>query len=354
MLWYIITLAVIVGNIRCHGEITQTYTLPDEHSHFFKIHISDGQVFIGGRNVLVHLNSSLQHIQTDVIGPVNNSMSCKPFDQSCIYAKYDSVDNDVSLLVPYKSYLIVCGTSHQGLCYRYNKSNIHIKNHFKLEKQNFLGSNNSSVMVASKIGDTNVFFVGQSYDGRNGAYFNKEFITLDVNEFGDSWSFDMWAAASSLSVCSSKRNSFKLKFLYIFETDDYIHHVFLRSMNKSGHLVYETRISSICKNKYSFSSYEEMAISCQNPKKYDIGLAAHFDGHQLLMTFGVRAHRLGLFEADATKGSVLCTYTANELMQKFNSEVLSECYRGDSSLGTPSWLCDDRFKSCEAGGVSID
>lgn len=335
------------------GKVYQTYTLPDGSGNPSKIQLSDDSVFIGAKNILVRLDSDLQLLEKDIIGPVNNSQNCKPFDTSCILRNYNTVDNEVSLLLSYKSYLFVCGTAHQGLCFRYNKTNLHDKWQFELESTNFLGSKNSSVMLASKSTDKiDIFFVGQSYDGREQNYFNAEFITLDLYKNRDRWKFDKFATSSSLSVCDSKRNSFQIKFLYIFEMNDFVFRIFLRSILRSGHTVYETRISSNCKSSYTYESYEEMAISCKNPTaKYDIGLAAVSDGETLFMTFGVSGHHLGLFEADIHQGSVLCTYNISQLITKFNSEVLTKCYHGSHSHSSPSWQCDD--KSCTPEGVSV-
>jgi hypothetical protein len=47
--------------------------------------IAGRNIYIGGKNLLLHLNVDLQEIGSAVIGPVNDSKECKPFDRSCIY-----------------------------------------------------------------------------------------------------------------------------------------------------------------------------------------------------------------------------------------------------------------------------
>ena len=150
---------------------------PEFYSPLSKLVIDEASrnIYIGGKNLLLHLNVDLQEIGSDVIGPENNSKECKPFDRSCIYkagTSFVKTDNYVSILKTYKkNHLLVCGTARQGLCYMYNASNINSSQHFKITKyrdeyRNFIGSDKSAVMHITKSRDGyDMFFIGQGYDG---------------------------------------------------------------------------------------------------------------------------------------------------------------------------------------------
>ncbi|XP_076112122.1 hepatocyte growth factor receptor-like [Mytilus galloprovincialis] len=226
----------------------------------------------------------------------------------------------------------------------YDSSDISLKRNFGLIKKNYLGSENSSVMLITKNKNgIDMFFIGQSYDGRKADYFYNEFATLDIsNTTNNDWYFDHYSAWSFLSVCDTKRENFKLKFLHIFEADKYIFHVFIRSIIDSGSILYETRISKLCKANPDYGSYEEMAISCKTRSKYDIGIAAHYNNakQQLYMTFGIRAYHVDNIQADNTQGSVICVFSIYEMIRKFASKVLTKCFKGTPTWGTPSWHCN--------------
>ncbi|XP_076112140.1 hepatocyte growth factor receptor-like [Mytilus galloprovincialis] len=335
----------LVARIITTFAFHQNYTVPRNYGPLSKIVIKEERrsLYIGGKNTLFHFNFDLRLQKQDIIGPVNDSKQCNPFDNSCIYMRYQTVNNHISILKSFQNSLIVCGTARQGICYMYDSSNISLKRNFGEIKKNYLGSENSSVMLITKDKDGNdIFFIGQSYDGRKADYFYNEFATLDIYTTNNDWNFDHYSAWSFLSVCDTKRENFKLKFLHIFEADKYIFHVFIRSIIDSGSISYETRISKLCKAKHDYNSYEEMAISCKTPTKYDIGIAAHYDNaqKQLYMTFGIRAYHVDNIQADNTQGSVICVFSIDEMIRKFASEVLTKCFKGTPTWGTPSWHCN--------------
>ncbi|XP_071126109.1 hepatocyte growth factor receptor-like isoform X2 [Mytilus edulis] len=336
----------LVARIITTFAFHQNYTVPRNYGPLSKIVIKEERrsLYIGGKNTLFHFNFDLRLQKQDIMGPVNDSKECNPFDNSCIYMRYQTVNNHISILKSFRNSLIVCGTARQGICYMYDSSDISLKRNFGVTKKNYLGSENSSVMLITKDKHgIDLFFIGQSYDGRKADYFYNEFASLDIsNTTNNDWNFDHYSAWSFLSVCDTKRENFKLKFLHIFEADKYIFHVFIRSIIDSGIISYETRISKLCKANHDYGSYEEMAISCKTPTKYDIGIAAHYDNaqKQLYMTFGIRAYHVDNIQADNTQGSVICVFSIDEMIRTFASEVLTKCFKGTPTWGTPSWHCN--------------
>ncbi|XP_052081048.1 hepatocyte growth factor receptor-like isoform X4 [Mytilus californianus] len=357
----------LVAGILATLAFNQNYTVPTKYGPLSKIIIiaENKSLYVGGKNILLHFDLDLSLKNQGIIGPVNDSKQCNSFDNSCIYMRYRTVNNHISILKSFRNFLIVCGTARQGICYMYDASDINLKHHFGESKKNYLGSENSSVMLITKDeSGVDMFFIGQSYDSRKADFFYNEFATLDISKSNKNWNFDHYSAWSFLSVCDTKRENFKLKFLHIFDTKEYIFHVFIRSINNSGSISYETRISKLCKYNLDYGSYEEMPISCKTPTKYDIGIAAHYDIEQqkLYMTFGIRAYNVDNIQADNTQGSVVCVYTIDEMIRKFASEVLTKCFKGLPTWGTPSWHCNstqctqaskdeysegDIIKSCE-------
>ncbi|XP_071126132.1 hepatocyte growth factor receptor-like [Mytilus edulis] len=349
----LVCICLVAGIITTNAFI-QNYTVSRKYGPLSKIILNEesGSLYIGGKNILLHFDLDLRQNNKDILGPVNDSKQCKPFDNSCIYMRYRTVNNHISILKSFRNSLIVCGTARQGICYMYNASDINLKHHFGEIKENYLGSENSSVMLVTKDKEgIFMFFIGQSFDGRKADYFYNEFATLDISKSKTNWNFGHFTAWSFLSVCDTKRENFKLKFLHIFEAEKYIFHVFIRSINDSGSISYETRISKLCKENRHYSSYEEMPISCKTPMKYDIGIAAYYDIAQqkLYMTFGIRAHNVDNIQADNTQCSVICVYTLDEIIKKFKSEVLTKCFKGTPTWGTPSWQCN--IKACPAASA---
>ncbi|VDI82559.1 proto-oncogene tyrosine-protein kinase Met [Mytilus galloprovincialis] len=341
-----IRLALIhfVSGILTTNAFYQKYTVPRKYDPLSKIIINEERrsLYIGGNNTLLHFDLDLRLKKQDSIGPVNDSKQCNPFDNSCIYMRYQTVNNHISILKSFRNSLIVCGTALQGICYMYNAADINIKNPFVEDKKNYLGSKNSSVLLVTKDEDgTEMFFIGQSFDGRKSDFFSNMFATFDISKSNENWNFDHYAVNTYLSVCETKREQFKIKFLHVFEASDFIFHVFIRSINDSGTISYETRISKLCKESMTYSSYEEMPISCKTPTKYDIGIAAHYDAgrQKLYMTFGVSAYNVHNIQADNTQGSVICVFQIDEIKGKFDREVLSKCFANTPTGRTPSWHC---------------
>jgi hypothetical protein len=95
----------------------------------------------------------------------------------------------------------------------YDASNINSSQHFEITKyrdeyRNFIGSDKSAMMHITKYTDGyDMFFIGQSYDGRKLDYFYKEFATLDIRS-SSGWTFDHFSAVSFLSVCNYTRLTF--------------------------------------------------------------------------------------------------------------------------------------------------
>ncbi|CAG2248818.1 PLXNB [Mytilus edulis] len=194
---------LVVGNLTTHA-FNQNYTLPTKYSPLSKLIINEERksLYIGGKNTLLHFDLDLRLKKQDIIGPVNDSKQCKPFDNSCIYIRYRTVNNHISILKSFRNSLIVCGTARQGICYMYNASDINLKNHFnEYNNKNYLGSENSSVMLVTKDKDgIDMFFIGQSFDGRKADYFYNEFATLDTSNFMNNWNFNLYRAHTHLSV----------------------------------------------------------------------------------------------------------------------------------------------------------
>ncbi|CAG2219962.1 PLXNB [Mytilus edulis] len=224
--------------------------------------------------------------------------------------RYQTVNNHISILKSFRNSLIVCGTARQGICYMYDSSDISLKRNFGLIKKNYLGSENSSVMLITKNKNgIDMFFIGQSYDGRKADYFYNEFASLDIsNTTNNDWNFDQYSAWSFLS------ESFHMKQEY-------------------QNCAKQTTITVLMR-KWQFH--------VKTPTKYDIGIAAHYDNaqKQLYMTFGIRAYHVDNIQADNTQGSVICVFSIDEMIRKFASEVLTKCFKGTPTWGTPSWHCN--------------
>ena len=340
----IIPLLVLLGNfqvLRCSFYLTieATHALSDLRK--ITIDRRSGELIVGGRNVVLKLNSKFESIAEFALGPKFSSKYCRPHEiRSCPNAT--NLNNIVSILefLPERNQTLVCGSLEYGNCSLLTESEL--KPLAYDEQTNYLGSDQGSIFVPFNIKNQAVYFTGTSWDGRNTMDEEFSFKTLLKTKFLYK------TALSKKGLCSEKRKDFNLKFLYGFQDEKHVYALYLMNRSDHGRNYFETKISKICKEDKYFGSFQELILSCD---MHNIATAAYYSYNKdLYVVFGTGNQSLG-----AQPSSIVCKYSADEIRRRFDSSFIM-CYSDVTKKGytPPRWsTCNSQNICRESPQVNL-
>ncbi|KAJ8301894.1 hypothetical protein KUTeg_020881 [Tegillarca granosa] len=337
------------------GEFYKSYVFKKEYQPITKVSIDqdNGDLFVGGTNMFAHLNRELKVLHMHELGPVNDSQECKPRDNVCIgnvHSNSTETDDIVKVLIynENRQRLIVCGSAHQGMCFIYipkTKTPKHFSDRLT-NTASYIGGKNTTVVVQSlkrsnDSYDEDIYFIGQSYDGRNVNFFHAEFSKLSFGKIGGSFKLSKYATYTNVSVCLGLKSTFHIRFIHGFEFGNHIYFVFVRSVDgKYGIRTFETKLVQICREDQKFNSLIEIPLSCKTSKSFNMASSAYFDNSgngTLYVTFGISNRRTGHLQ-DPLEGSTLCEYQMTDIENKIITVL--RAYLLGCKGSTPDWRCE--------------
>ena len=318
---------------------------------------SNGDIYVGGQNILLHISKDLQlkqNLNIETIGS-NPEFACEPItDQNC-RNKYGSVDNVVNVLGLFSTTLLRCGSGIDGLCYTHDKNNIASMRHLQAsggpnKADSVLGSKtNNAVILVSENNETSCFndlscdHVMYTMSGiepkPNGFHSQHAFSTLFL-ETDTEFPFFKHVGAAYKSYINLNQSLYAITPILSFQTQNHVYFVYrLNDKNKKD--IRPTKIGRLDKTDEYYRTFNEVPIQCQNGSSlfYKHGLVGHFDQKfsTLYMTFSEGPN--------TTIGSVLCSYKLKDINSSFK-RFDHGCRNDYKELGSLLWNVDRRPMPC--------
>lgn len=299
-------------------------------------------MYVGGKNIVIKLNSDFQKTAEFVFGPKKSSKFCSPSEiKTCPNVTLQ--DNVVELLeyVPAVNKTIVCGSLEYGHCGFFNGTEIE---HLSYKEANYFGSDQGSIFIPIHRVNSWVYMVGTAWDGRlNNVQDEFSFKKLEGSEFSYESHF------SHLGFCSEKRSHSRLKFVYGFQDgNEFVYMVYLKVRKDKVRNYFETKIARICQNDDYLGSFNELKLSCDG---HNIATAAYFSNRAYLyVAFGIGNQSL-----EARPSSVVCKYSLQNIKRQFENSIIL-CYSNINKDGytPPRWSsCSSETKCHTAQSVSV-
>ncbi|XP_014244949.1 plexin-B isoform X2 [Cimex lectularius] len=313
-----------------------------------------GRVYVGGKNRIVQLDSSLNLEECVVTGPEQDSVLCHA--RGCDSPNIEKVltDNVNKILVidPQARTLISCGSILQGACEKYKLSNISVDRQFY---PNSIAANDEVSSTYAFIGpekynmwgNSNVLYVGTTFTN-NGEYrhdvpaissrdlFNLEFAELSFSK------------QSLLRIDVKYRDHFLVKYVYGFNSSDYAYFVIVQKQSHlpgQEELGYITRLARVCINDANYDSYTEITIQClvgegSDQKNYNLIQDAKLSSaaDELAISLGIDPGDPILTASfspsksitnEPVSHSAVCVYSMADIEAKFN-ENIHLCFNGSN------------------------
>lgn len=300
-------------------------------------------MYVGGKNIVIKLNSDFQKTAEFVFGPKKSSKFCSPSEiKTCPNVTLQ--DNVVELLeyVPAVNKTIVCGSLEYGHCSLLYGTEIEPLSY---KEANYFGSDQGSIFIPIHRVNSWVYMVGTAWDGRlNNVQDEFSFKKLEGSEFSYESHF------SHLGFCSKKRSHSRLKFVYGFQDgNEFVYMVYLKVRKDKVRNYFETKIARICQNDDYLGSFNELKLSCDG---HNIATAAYFSNRSYLyVAFGIGNQSL-----EARPSSVVCKYPLQNIKRQFENSIIL-CYSNINKDGytPPRWSsCSSETKCHKAQSVRIE
>ncbi|XP_061187712.1 hepatocyte growth factor receptor-like [Saccostrea echinata] len=327
------------------------------------VHPDTGDIYLGAKNVLLHLRSDLLVLGGEVMGPWKDNQQCSPDPTGACSEGRIPTSNQVNILAYDKGtgYMLVCGSIWQGKCELRDTRNISRVLKLTNSKTNFVGSINKRHVFAfygSKPvgGGGDLLYVAMGMDGRPPQYQPAAISTRDYQAKDREFKYYINGSMyhTYVDVHSDLIKKFKAYYIYGFE---YENHTYFISVQMEDALAstprYLTKIIQICQKDKTYASYTELPLQCMsNSVVYDIAIDAYYNpslandlSSGLAVTFGRTSSGS---DADPSLGSVLCFYDILDIVQKFE-ELQYQCF--SEGVGSQvTWLVGkslSEVRNCE-------
>ncbi|XP_033744658.1 hepatocyte growth factor receptor-like [Pecten maximus] len=357
-----ICLAVLCSMPICTGTFYTVYNVSSDNQPLTQITIDtqNGHLYVGGKNIISHLNPDLNVVQEHVIGPVLDNVNCPPSPLTCSESRKMS-PNHVRVLEinDQKDFILMCGSANQGLCSCLFLKDIS-SNHTlaSTDSVNFIGTTSPST-VSVVFGSPNrislstekVLYVAMGLDNRDVQFRPKIMSTREFHDADSSWSLLYYVQQSThgtyLTADDSVQDLFQSYYIYSFEYRDYIYHISVQMRdpfgNRTENNVFVSKIIQICKDDVAYASYTELPLQCEhNGKIYEIATDAFLAeaprlppvwDKKLFVTFGV--NRQLNPNPEENEGSVMCFFDFDEIVGNL-SVLQKDCFNGNAIQ--PAWV----------------
>lgn len=308
--------ALLIFHAAAAAVLTIVDTFHVEGEQFFQVvqNSKTQDIYIGARNKIYHLDSTLKLKQEVTVGPIKDSQQCLP-KRKC--SSKTLTDNDIVVLEiePISHYLFACGTVQQGACVAYNLADIQNSTHFDTATtDDFVGSNISTVAFFNPDASntTSVLYVAMSYDGRRVDAYPKIMSERIISKtISGNYNLAYRKRYLGVSMDEDKLQTYPIKYLYGFKHNKFIYYVSVQ-----GNATY---IGRVCENG-DFYYYVEIPILCwHNSISFNYATAARFfptEGDQKLSV---------TYWNKMKNTSLLCIHGLNDIRKQFETTI-KNCY----------------------------
>lgn len=342
LLWFLFISEVYF--VTCDLPIIEYYTA-NETDLLTKVLYVNEELYVGGKNVLLNLDPDFVLYEKTQIGPVKDHKDCVAEPEPCDFERELS-DNEVKVLLPYAEVLLVCGSVNQGICHLRQQQNItsSLRVGDPRNVTNFVGGKSTVVAFFSD----KKLYTAHSYDGRHpdlSSFFASSRV-VSKNTSREPCLAYTYADDQTVSGVDYYNDNIKLKYrsyyIYGFSHKNYNYFVSYEPVGLKT-LDYETRISRVCGNDNTFTSYSEIALKCFTSAEvnYNMATAAVFTNATDSQKYKKRETEPRDFSLYITfargddktipnddNGTIMCRYGMSKIVNAFEEEV-KKCFRGD-------------------------
>ena len=274
---------------------------------------SSNSLYIGARNHIFKLSSSLSMLDETSTGPVMDSNQCSPNDKGCPDLSLTDNSAKTLLLEPSSDNILFCGSVQQGMCFLYDgddlgsKQSIYEKH--RDSNENLLGGSASVVAFYSVLqlpsARYNVLHVAQEYDDRPLNLSPLAVSSLRITEdsqglrMGYVYYNDAHDVYSGKDIHSSVKSDYRVKYIYGFEYKGFIFYLTVqRQYINNGN--FTTKLVRVCQDSSGDSdpgyySYTEIELACRKKNGittfFNIAEAAFLGpiGSEFAKNFGIQS-----------------------------------------------------------------
>ncbi|XP_078273567.1 hepatocyte growth factor receptor isoform X2 [Rhinoraja longicauda] len=327
------------------------------------------RIYVGATNKIYVLNSNLEKLSEFKTGPVLESLNCSPCT-NCEEKEDRSEtvwrnNTNMVLLVEtfYGDHLISCGSTRSGVCFLHNLQEDALANFSSNAQCMYSLSNNKPGMcpdcIASPLG-TKVLMTRSGgfvklYIGVtvSSALQSTQLPSVSIKRLKESEdSFQFVSEHSYMDVIPQFRDAYPIKYLYAFESGDYVY--FLTVQRESLHSKsFHTTIIRLCTSDPYLHSYVEMPLECIVSEKrrkrssdievFNIIQAAYAakPGADLAEQMGISTEEDVLFAVfvqskpeslELTNRSTVCAFSV-ESINRFFEIFIDKCQRESLAKG---------------------
>ncbi|XP_052285570.1 hepatocyte growth factor receptor-like isoform X3 [Dreissena polymorpha] len=363
IMWRLLTILVVYKSAVTCLELT-TFSSSDQLTKV-EVDRSSGNLFLGGKNILLQLDENLVELQRYRIGPALTTDKCFPSPEKCNFSKSNQ-DNYIKILAinDVQKYLLACGTIDLGVCKIYPFNDIHDVSKFDVVT-------NSAVFLGSS-GASSVAFFGSPPNGYNTSQrllyaaiatfdrketrFSPKTISTRVVVFNETTTTLQYFYENSnfneysyLNVFTTVQTKYSVKFVYGFELNGYGYYVSIQQVDPDvARSTYVTKIVQFCLNDNQYKTYIETAVKCvQGEINYTLASAAFIkkDENDATLTISfVKPVNSGSLETSTAYGSRICNYSMRTIRDHFMN-IRKLCSEGAS--GFHPWWIQGSVESCK-------
>ena len=326
-------------------------------------------IFIGGKNVILKVSSTLKELRRFTSGPFPDYIECLESRPFCRQEKTDN-RNKILLVDSANKKLITCGSLKHGVCQGRSLETLSVE------------ISNSNTYVVSNSDLPSVAVIGPSWDGKialyiatswDGKTYGSKLLRLFVNpkaavstrniDGSNAFAVSSISPLDGYSYLQFKDLNYLVNYIYGFSLGGFTYFVSVQETTESysqrkNPRVFSTFIIRICQQDRSYISYLELPLECKgtNGTNFNIGTSAYLTkpGNFFAKSSGIQAsdevlvvtfvQTNGGWNDQASKSGV-CFYPVKEINEKLAADQ-KKCADGSYSTekyGLP-WV--DDVKNC--------
>lgn len=341
-----------------------------------------GNIYVGGINRVIQLDSALNLRGCAVTGPRKDSPQCHASGCNLPEIETTLMDNYNKILVldSESDKVIACGSLYQGACEKFDKENVSASPSTFIALGIAANDENSSTYAFigperfNQWGHSNVLYVGTTFTN-NGLYrddvpaiSSRTLSNLDIAE-------NTFSKQSLLRIEVKYRDHFLVKYVYGFNSSEYAYFVIVQKQSHlpgQEELGYITRLGRVCVNDANYDSYTEVTLQClvkesgekEKITNYNLVQDAKIAtaGEELAASLGIKTGDTILAASfSPSKGitnepqaqSALCVYSMRDIEAKFN-ENIHMCFNGSIKYRNLVYISGAILDgNCPNSGVSV-
>jgi len=372
-IWLLSSIAMAMASV---NYIKSVYVLNSRDSTTFEKMVLDNEkkrLFVAAENLLIEMDEEkFQDITSVSTGPRMDALLCPThiLNHPCDYPLVKTNSYCKALLIDrHNGVLIMCTSLYQGICIKYNLTDLTELDESLQSRQSIVANNATASTVAfiapsplldDKNHQMDALYVGVQYTGQ-GWQRNRipAFASLRLNNFKlvhDS----MTLYKTEINAESNVKARFPIYYKYGFSSEgfNYMLTVQKESPDASREL-YISKIFRVCQMDQWFVSYVELHLQCWHQGTlYNLTQSAHLGkaGVNLAKALGISALEDVLYvtfskgpprSAEPNRGSAVCIYPMRYIRSKFTENV-KKCFEGIGNTGPPHF-----FKPNKCSNLSV-